>query len=193
MMNAYHFERALFVVGEPNSGKSKQLRSIFRDIRLGRDGSIPTERNLPEFYRLSNERSLYLRLTSPHEMKESVGKKRHGQGAPTNFLEKTAEKMAANTPDGGRRWNFAGALQPHAANNMPGVVATCDAFIRYFNPERTRVVFLSPDRHGTCLQEAEHRGLVDGLRQISSVEICWIDARHRTANGLLLADFFDFS
>jgi len=66
-MPSYHFERALFVVGEPNSGKSNQLRSMFRDVRLGTAGDIPTERRLPELYRLSNERCLYRRLTSPHE------------------------------------------------------------------------------------------------------------------------------
>jgi hypothetical protein len=192
MMAAYHFERALFVVGEPNSGKSNQLRSMFRDIRLGTDGNIPRERKLPDFYRLSNERCLYLRLTSPHEAKESLGRK-HGRNSPTNFLEKTAKKIEENTPRWGRRWNFAGALQPFSRNHMPGVVATCHAFVRRFNPERTRIVFLSPDRHCTCLQESEHVELVDGLRRIESVEVCWIDARERTVNGLLLADFFDFT
>jgi hypothetical protein len=54
-------------------------------------------------------------------------------------------------------------------------------------------VFLSPDRHGRSLQETEHMGLVDRLREIPSVEVCWIDARNRTVNGLLLADFFDFT
>ena len=75
-MHSYCFERALFVVGEPNSGKSNQLRSMFRDIRLGTGGNIPSGRRLDEVYRLSNERSLYLRLTSPHEAGESLGKKR---------------------------------------------------------------------------------------------------------------------
>jgi hypothetical protein len=193
MMHTYHFERALFVVGEPNSGKSKQLRSIFRDIRFGTHGIIPTERKLPEFYRLSNERCLYLRLTSPHEMKESIGRRRSGREAPSNFLEKTAEKIAANTPQLGKRWNFAGALQPNAANHMPNVVATCGAFVGYFNPERTRVVFLSPVRRGAYLEKEAHMNFVDGLRRIPSVELCWIDARDRTGNGLLLADFFDFA
>ena len=54
-------------------------------------------------------------------------------------------------------------------------------------------MFLSPDRHGRSLQERKHVGLVDRLREISSVEVCWIDARNRTVNGLLLADFFDFT
>ncbi len=186
----YNFERALFVVGAPNVGKSNQLRSMFRDIRMGTAGVIPTERNVREFYRLSNERCLYLRLTSPHEMKESIREKR---GARANFLQKTAEKIQANTPHLGRRWNFAGALQANAENYMPDVVATCRAFVRYFNPERTRIAFLSPDRHGVCLQQAGHVDLVSRLRQVPSVEICWIDARDRAANGLLLADFFDFN
>ena len=189
-MPSYHFERALFVVGEPNSGKSNQLRSMFEDIRLGTGGDIPTERRLPELYRLSNERCLYLRLTSPHEAGETIGTKRHGQ---TNFLEKTVETIEENTPRMGKRWNFAGALQPGARKHMPDVVKTCRAFVRYFEPERTRVVFLSPDRHGRSLQETQHMGLVDRLREISSVEVCWIDARNRTVNGLLLAGFFDFT
>jgi hypothetical protein len=189
-MPSYYFERALFVVGEPNSGKSKQLRSMFRDVRLGTGGDIPTGKRLPELYRLSNERCLYLRLTSPHEAGESIGRKRHGR---KNFLIKTVETIEENTPRIGKRWNFAGALQPGARKHMPDVVATCRAFVRHFEPERTRVVFLSPDRHGRFLQETEHRGLVERLRKIPSVEICWIDARDRTVNGLLLADFFDFA
>ena len=188
-MPSYHFERALFVVGEPNSGKSNQLRSMFRDVRLGTGGGIPTEKRLPELYRLSNERCLYLRLTSPHEAGESIGRKHHGR---KSFLTKTGETIEDNTPRMGKRWNFAGALQSGARKQMPDVVATCRAFVTYFEPERTRVVFLSPDRHGRSLQEREHMRLVDGLWEIPSVELCWIDARSRTVNGLLLANFFDF-
>lgn len=188
-MSSYYFERALFVVGEPNSGKSNQLRSMFRDVRLGTEGDIPSGRRLDEVYRLSNERGLYLRLTSPHEAGESLGKKR----SKKNFLEKTARILDENTPRFGRRWNFAGALQPRLRHHMPDVVATCRAFVRHFDPERTRVVFLSPDRHGVSLEEARHMDLVDGLRNVPSVEVCWIDARDRTVNGLLLADFFDFT
>ena len=47
-MPAYHFERALFIVGEQNSGKSTQLRSMFSDPRLGSDGSVPSALNLRE-------------------------------------------------------------------------------------------------------------------------------------------------
>ena len=144
---------------------------------------------MDEIYRLSNDRSLYLRLTSPHEAGESLGKKRGKQ----NFLEKTAKIMDEHTPRFGRRWNFAGALQPHSRRNMPNVVATCRAFVRRFDPERTCVVFLSPDRHGVSLRGTERMDLVDGLREIATVEIFWIDARDRTVNGRLLADFFNFT
>jgi hypothetical protein len=30
-----------FIVGQQNSGKSVQLRSMFRDVRLGTDGNFP--------------------------------------------------------------------------------------------------------------------------------------------------------
>jgi hypothetical protein len=125
---------------------------------------------------------------SPHEAGESIDKKRRKH----NFLKKTARIIEENTRRSGRRWNFAGALQPRERGHMPDVVKTCRAFVRYFEPEHTRVVFLSPDRDGTRLQQ-KHIDLVDGLRRISSVEVCWIDARERGVNGLLLADFFDFT
>jgi hypothetical protein len=76
---------------------------------------------------------------------------------------------------------------------MPDVVVTCRVFVRRFDPQRTRGVFLSPDRHGVSLQADEHMDLVDGLRQTPSLEVCWIDARDRRVNGLLLADFIDFT
>ena len=85
----YYFERALFVVGEQNSGKSTQLRSMFHDVRLGTEGTIPAATNLREMYRLSNERCLYIRLTSPHERGEYIGR-RPDQEAD-NFLDKTEE------------------------------------------------------------------------------------------------------
>lgn len=190
-MTSFYFERALFVVGDPNSGKSTQLRSMFRDVRLGTGGAIPAPGNLPEMYRLSNERGLYLRMTSPHEAGEYIDARSAVDDA-INFLDKTEEKIAANTPHAGRRWNFACPLQPNGVKLMPDVVTTCAAFIRRFHPERTRVVFLSPDWQGTVLQ-AQGVALNPALQSIPSVEVCWIDAQDRTANGLLLADYFDFT
>lgn len=189
-MTSNYFERALFIVGDQNSGKSTQIRSMFRDFRLGANGSIPTKTNLVDVYRLSNERSLYLRLTSPHEAGEWIG--RRPDEDAENFLDKTKEKIEANTPHAGVRWNFVCPLQPLGFKNMPDAANTVSAFARRFEPERTRVLFLSPDRHGSLLQQA-HLPLVIGLRGIPSVEIAWIDARDRTENGLLIADFFDFT
>ncbi|MCB1154912.1 hypothetical protein KDL45_14750, partial [bacterium] len=114
-----HFERALFVVGEQNSGKSKQLRSMFRDLRLGTKGVIPTKNRIDECYPLSVERWLYVRLTSPHEMDET----------PEDFLAKCQSKMCRND-QGARRWNFAGALQPTAYKQMPDAPSSVEAFIR---------------------------------------------------------------
>jgi hypothetical protein len=75
---------------------------------------------------------------------------------------------------------------------MPDVVETVRAFVSRFDPERTRVLFLSPDRHGELLQE-RYLPFVSALRAIPSVESAWIDARERTPNGLLIAEFFDFT
>ena len=33
-----HFERALFLIGDSGTGKSTQLRSLFRDWRFGTNG-----------------------------------------------------------------------------------------------------------------------------------------------------------
>ena len=191
-MPTYYFERVLFVVGEQNSGKSTQLRSMFRDVRLGTEGRIPDATKIREMYRLSNERCLYIRLTSPHEAGEWIKRRPREDDEAENFLDKTEDKLVRNTPDMGRRWNFACPLQPLVEKNMPDVIDTVEAFVSRFEPERTRVLFLSPDRHDVLLQDG-HLPLVDELRKIPSVEIAWIDARDRTPNGLLIADFFDFT
>lgn len=96
-------ERALFVVAPGDSGKSTQLRSIFLDHRFGKYGQIPKRRKLRETYHISNERRLYLRLTSPHEVKES----------PAEFIDKTRLKMLSG------RWCFACPLHPNALHRMP--------------------------------------------------------------------------
>ena len=174
-------ERALFVVAPQDSGKSTQLRSMFLDRRLGNDGEIPPSSekpNLPETYYISNERRLYLRLTSPHEYGENS----------KEFISKTRNKME----DG--RWCFAGPFQPDACNKMPDVVDSVERFIKALNPERVRVVFLSPNRHGIELSTfLPGRDLSDELLQLGGVEVVCIDARKREVNGLFLADFFDFT
>jgi len=174
-------ERALFVVAPQDSGKSTTLRSLFLDRRLGTAG-VPTpsseQRRLPQVYSLSNDRRLYLRLTSPHEYEESLDQ----------FVEKTKGIM-----DSGR-WCFAAPLQPDAFNKMPDVMESVEAFIAAFDPERIRIAFLSPNRHGQLLSDfLPERDLSQELLAIDRVEVLRIDARQRNKNGLLLADFFDFT
>jgi len=136
------------------------------------------QRRLPEVYWLSNERRLYLRLSSPHESEESV----------KEFIEKTRGKMGAG------RWCFAGPFQPEAFREMPDVVESLHAFMDAFSPERVRVAFLSPNRHRVEVQEfLPGRDLRAELSRLSRVETVCIDGRSRGINGLLLADFFDFT
>ena len=176
-----HLERALFVVAPQDSGKSTTLRSIFRDRRFGTSGEPPAsaeQRRLPEIYWMSNERRLYLRLTSPHEYGESS----------EEFIEKTQGKMVQG------RWCFTSPLQPAAFRSMPDVVESVSQFCAAFSPERVRVAFLSPNRHGTLLDQfLPGRDLSAELLASPRVEVLCIDGRQRGVNGLLLADFFDFT
>lgn len=181
---SFHLERALFVIGNQNTGKSTQLRHIFQDVRFHRNGGVPSGADAPrlsEMYRISNERALYLRLTSPHEVGETM----------QEFLDKTVDKISRNRHLG-RRWNFAGPLQPTSANNMPSAAEAIVAFMQRFNPERARAVFLNPDRHGSVHNQAFLSRETDQLWG-AGAEVVVVDARRRDANGLVLADFFDFT
>ncbi len=170
-------ERALFVVGPQNAGKSTQLRAMFLDWQLQNGGEISTAKKIPETYRLSNERRLYLRLTSPHEYGET----------PDEWLSKIGTK----TRDG--RWCIANALQPNAENNMPDVVEAVLGFMQRFDPERIRVIFLSPTWTGDTIEN--YAPGVDSVSPLLavSIEVAMVDARTRQGNGLFLADFFDFT
>lgn len=176
MQETCFIERILLVAGAQNTGKSVQLRSMFLDPRLGTHGQVPEARNLPNIYWLSPFRRLYLRLTSPHEMKETL----------RDFLNKIEENTG-----GFYRWNVASAIQVDAAENMPDLIDIVTALDGRFSPERIRVAILSPDRHGNMLDEVAE--LMEALQQVSSCETFCIDARSRDRNGLLLADTFDFA
>ncbi|MCP4698166.1 MAG: hypothetical protein GY862_15130 [Gammaproteobacteria bacterium] len=169
----------IFIVGDQDTGKSVQLRSMFLDWRFGSQGNIPTSSKIKETIYLSENRSLHIRLTSPHEYGDE----------PKSFLDKIANKTASG------RWNFAGAFQPLASNKMPAVVESVKHFIKRFDPERVRVCFLSPDRHGELVHNKldNLNSIVDALIAIGNVEVLFLDARSRDANGLALADFFEFA
>lgn len=176
-----YLERVLFVIAPRHHGKSSTLRSMFLDRRLGREGKVPPMKvkKLDDHCHLSNERRLHTRLTSPHESNEDLQR----------FFEKTAEKMP-----GGGRWCFAAPLHPVAYKRMPDAVTTIDEFIHRFEPERVRVALLSPNHMGNSdLQWDNGRDLSEDILAIKRVEVIRIDVRQRKKNGLLLADFFDFT
>lgn len=172
-------ERALFVVGPQESGKSTQLRSMFRDRRFGRNGEIPSSRGrVNASYYLSNERRLHLRLSSPHEMGEDY----------KEFFSKLRGVMNKG------RWCFAGALQPDEYKRMPDLITLLHLFISEFSPERVRVLFLSPTRHNQDISSFIDRiDLLSVTNSIPEVEAVCIDARERERNGLFIADFFDYT
>lgn len=177
-MKKYYIERALFIVGEQNSGKSKQLRSMFTDYRLY--GNIPDQKKLHATFTIGNKRDLYVRMTSPHEYGES----------PTEFHKKIEDAI-----DGGR-WCIASPMQPSAYKQMPGIVDSVCLFSKHFSPERIRVCFIFPDNateNSPQVNNTPAISYIQDLWNIPNVECAYIDARSKTHNGLFYADFFDFS
>ena len=66
-------------------------------------------------------------------------------------------------------------------------------FIERFNPNRVRAVILSPDRSGNALDSQEIQYLMNTLQDLQICEVLTVDARRRSAHGLMYADFFDFT
>lgn len=180
--NRVHLERILLVCGQQNAGKSRLLRHMLGDYRLG--GQVPISPRI-RARALSRERCLAVRFTSPHEAGET----------PTKFHRKI-DRACAVAWRSFWRVNYACAVQPNAFNNMPDIVGVCDGLIHAFLPERIRVVQLSPnqwDQQTSRLTTAQ----IDGLRGLD-VEVISIDARRsqhpaEPGNVRILADFFDFS
>lgn len=183
MTKSFYLERALFVLGDKNTGKSTQMRSMFLDRRLGKNGVIPTEKNPPSTYYISNERRLYLRLTSPHERNESLKK----------FFD-ICEKRMRSPGRGISRWNFVGPLQlvSNNKNLIPDGVDVIKEFMDRFKPERTRAVILSPNCSG---QHVDNNILLDHLDKMHKMdcEVILTDAQTSNKNGLIYSDFFDFT
>jgi hypothetical protein len=184
--NRPHMERALFVLGGQNAGKSRTLRQMFIDTRLGTSGNVPEE-SIIKLVSLSHDRCLHVRCTSPHERKETIDE----------FFEKLDHTME-RAWDKYWRFNFACAMQPRAANNMPDLFSTFKAFREKFEPERIRVIQIDPrqdeDEKKIDLLLSHHE--VDELRTLR-IEMAIVDGRKSSApnqhpNGFFLA-VFDFS
>jgi hypothetical protein len=184
--NRPHMERALFVIGKQNAGKSKLLRYMFIDPRFGTFGNIPYEKII-KLISLSRDRCLHVRCTSPHERGETIDE----------FFDKLDRTME-RAFDMYWRFNFACALQPRAANNMPDTVTTLKKFQMRFEPERIRVIQINPrqDEDETKIDMLSDDE-VDELRNMG-IEMAIVDGRRSSAsnqypNGFFLADFFDFN
>ena len=179
-----HLERVLLVTGLQNAGKSTLLRRMFVDPRFGTRGVIPTHPRIG-FIALSRERCLLLRISSPHEKGETLDQ----------FFKKLDRAMQ-------RAWNFfwriniACAVQPNATQTTPDLVTICREFNRRLLPERIRVIQIDPRQDGQpgALLSAQE---IDQLRSME-VDVMTVDARRPQStnlfpNGLLLADYFDFT
>lgn len=59
-----HIERIMLICGDQNAGKSRLLRHMLGDARLG--GNVPSSARVGARH-LSRERCLAVRVTSPHE------------------------------------------------------------------------------------------------------------------------------
>ncbi len=177
-----HFERFLIVCGNQNSGKSTLLRSMFIDPRIDPQQTPCTARR-PPIVALSNERCLAFRIASPHE-----------RGLTLEEFMESIYKTACNAWNRYWRVNFACAMQPFSANNMPSITTVCKELNRVFQPERIRVVQIDPTQDGSS-------GSLLSLSAVSSliqmnVEVTTIDARRHSnlrSNAFFLADFFDFT
>ena len=183
MAETCYVERALFILGDPDAGKSTQLRSLFLDRRFGKDGVIPVRGNLRRTYYLSNERRLYLRLTSPHEYGESLN----------DFLNK-CENMMWSSGREISRWNFFGPLQIKSPNReiIPDGITVIKEFMERFKPERVRAVILSPNCSGEFMESETLQEHLEELHEIDC-EVILTDARESENNGLIYSDFFDFT
>jgi hypothetical protein len=179
-----HIERILLVCGMPNAGKSTSLRQMYVDQRFGTQGILPAASRL-RMINLSRERQLWIRLMSPHENMETI----------RDFLD-TINQAAKSAWNKGWRINIACAVKPFATPKTPSAADICFKLKKEYLPERIRLIQLSPQQDGgsgSLLPLNE----IDRLRTIE-VEILTIDARRHIGkyphtNGLLLADFFDFT
>jgi hypothetical protein len=155
---------------------------MFEDPRIGHGKGVPNAGPIPTVS-LSRERCLHVRCTSPHERGETVDE----------FFDKLNRACRVAKA---RRFNYACALQPGVRNKAPAIVDFCEEFISRLAPERLRVAQINPHQDGVTgavLSMAE----IDQLRALE-VDVLTIDGRRGPAtrpngNGLLLADFFDFT
>lgn len=185
MPNQPRMERALFVLGKQNSGKTRRIRNMYADVRMGRDGKVPQKKQtrFPTVY-LSNERRLYVRVQSPQEAGDTLAK----------FFKKIDAATKRDGPTA--RWNTVCAMQWDPGRNIGDGLNVIGHFIRKYKPERVRVAVLHPPaRLWAEMTSNERDRCQKGIRALERagtiVEQLMVPGRGR--NGLLLSDFFDFT
>jgi hypothetical protein len=165
----------LFIIGGQDTGKSSTLRSLFKDHRLGREGTIPTEKKIEEIISLGPTTSLILRLTSPHEYNESS----------SEFFRKIKKNITPN-----KSWSFAAPLQPYSFKKMPNLIETINRFQKHFYAHKIIIAFLDPDRHGNSDRNIVN--LINDLHSHTNVYCLRIDATIKYRNAFLLSQLLTF-
>lgn len=165
-----HLERALFMIGRGDAGKSTQLNSLKTVIAKGE-----TRRRI---FDLGNNRRIYVRSGSPQELGETL----------SEFLQACEYHMR----NWDYRWNYACAVQTDPADKIPGAVGTITAFKKAFSPDRICAVILSPNRRGNRIP-GERKWLIKRLSAIGECEILTVNARKMNSNGPLYSKFFGIS
>ena len=56
-----------------------------------------------------------------------------------------------------------------------------------------RTVILSPNRSSIYMPEVDHQHVMKALHALPGVEVMTADATTPTVNGMMYADFFDFT
>lgn len=172
------FERALFVLGYQNAGKSTAIRRMYKDWRMGRQGQVPQKRTTRfPVIRLSNERMLYVRVQSPQERGEDW----------TKFTGRIDRAIRTNGPNA--RWNSACAMQISRGTNIAGGLSVIRRFIRKYKPERVRVALMNPPARGDALTDDDLTKILEGIQALAGEPL---QVYGRGQSGFLLADFFDF-
>jgi hypothetical protein len=91
------------------------------------------------------------------------------------------------------RWNFVSAMQTSNTSITSDGVTLISKFATHFSPERIRCAIISPDWQGNYLAESEHTRISKALYKIPRTDVLTVDTRQKEKNGLMYADFFDFT
>ncbi|AZZ36403.1 hypothetical protein CIK05_06225 [Bdellovibrio sp. qaytius] len=195
-----YIERALFIVGVQNSGKTTLINNAIDSVphwlKIGtpRPKKIKNKKyNLGGSYIISSDRKLYVRTSSFHE-----------SGRNTAYFLKS---MKDKTKTG--RWNVICPMQPEATYTKEGNVKMAEPaeaikkFIERFNPEHIRVYLLDlrfdkiektkKRKSVVVINDKDIRKHISKLQKIKNVECTYLNVKNENKNNHTITDFFNFS